>query len=120
MAENTRVLVIDDDPNLTRLLSLLLEMEGWEVHVECDGLAGLRRALEHPPVDLILLDLMLPGLSGWEVLKRLREAEQTKETPVIVLSARGGEVHVEGADYMSKPFDPRLLVERVRGKLAEA
>lgn len=118
MAETTKVLVIDDDINLTRLLSLLLEMEGWEACVERDGVAGLRRALEMP-VDLILLDLMLPGLSGWEVLKRLRESEQTRRTPVIVLSARGGETAVEDADYMSKPFDPQVLVERVRGKLAE-
>ncbi|HVA38470.1 MAG TPA: response regulator [Candidatus Dormibacteraeota bacterium] len=119
MADPSRVLVIDDDPNLTRLLSLLLEMEGWEACVERDGISGLRHALESP-VDLILLDLMLPGLSGWEVLKRLRESEQTREVPVIVLSARGGEVTVDGADYMSKPFDPQVLVERVRGKLAEA
>ena len=119
MAEPARVLVIDDDPHLTRLLSLLLEMEGWEAHVERDGVAGLRHALEGR-VDLILLDLMLPGLSGWEVLKQLRESEQTRLTPVIVLSARGGEVHVEGADYISKPFDPQQLVERMRGILAEA
>ncbi|MDE2573182.1 MAG: response regulator [bacterium] len=115
----TRVLVIDDDPNLTRLLSLLLEMEGWEAWIERDGTAGLQRALEGR-ADLILLDLMLPGLSGWEVLKRLREAEQTRRTPVIVLSARGGEAVIEGADYMSKPFDPQELMERVRGMLAEA
>ncbi|TAM77877.1 response regulator [bacterium] len=119
MAEPIRVLVIDDDPHLTRLLSLLLEMEGWEARVECDGLAGLQRALEDR-VDLILLDLMLPGLSGWQVLKRLRESEKTRLTPVIVLSARGGDVHVEGADYISKPFDPQQLVERMRGILAEA
>ncbi|TAM57918.1 response regulator [bacterium] len=119
MADPARVLVIDDDPHLTRLLSLLLEMEGWEAWVERDGLAGLQRALEGN-ADLILLDLMLPGLSGWEVLKRLREAEQTRLTPVIVLSARGGEVHVEDADYMSKPFDPQRLVERMRGIIAEA
>lgn len=112
----TKILIIDDEPQIRRLLALTLESCGWKVHVAEDGLSGLHElALVRP--DAVLLDLGLPGMSGVEVLNRLREWSQV---PVLILSVRDQpEDKVEaleaGADdYVTKPFEPTELLARCR------
>ena len=110
-----RVLVVDDDPNVAEVVTLYLEREGFGVEVARDGHAALDRALAVPP-DLVVLDLMLPGIDGLEVCRRLRESD---DVPVIMLTALGSAtdrvVGLEhGADdYVAKPFSPRELALRV-------
>ena len=117
-----RVLVVEDDPDVSAVVSAYLEREGFELELAPDGVTGLQRALEDPP-DLIVLDWLLPGLDGLEVLKRLR---RERRTPVIMLTARGEETDrilglEHGADdYIPKPFSPRELTARVRAVLRRA
>jgi len=117
-----RILVIEDDATVAEVVSRYLSREGFQVTVSGDGLSGLRTALESPP-DLLVLDLMLPGLSGVDVLRRLRAAAPV---PVIMLTARSGEADwVHGLefgadDYVAKPFSPRELTARVKAVLRRA
>jgi DNA-binding response OmpR family regulator len=117
-----RVLVIEDDPTVAEVVARYLSREGYAVAVSPDGRAGLRSALESPP-DLVVLDLMLPGLSGVEVLGELRKAIPV---PVIMLTALSREVdRVSGLemgadDYVAKPFSPRELTARVKAVLRRA
>jgi len=116
------VLVIEDDRNTANLIAVYLKREGFRPLTSADGEAGLELALEQRP-DLVILDLMLPKLDGWEVCRRLR---QTSEVPVIMLTARAEEVdRVAGLtlgadDYVVKPFSPRELMARVRAVLRRA
>jgi two-component system response regulator CpxR len=116
MSDRPEILVIDDDAELCELLSELLGQEGYDVESAGDGKRGLSRA-EEKAFALIVLDVMLPGLNGFEVLTRLR---QTSRTPVIMLTARGEDVdrivglEMGADDYLPKPFNPRELVARVR------
>jgi DNA-binding response OmpR family regulator len=117
-----RVLVIEDDPNVAEVVARYLEREGYDVDAVADGAEGLRRALANPP-DLVVLDLMLPSLSGVEVCRRLRAAAPV---PVIMLTALGEEadriagLEIGADDYMSKPFSPRELTARVKAVLRRA
>ena len=116
--ENT-ILIIEDDANTSALIALYCEREGFRTLTAGDGLSGLKKAGKERP-DLVILDLMLPEMDGWEVCRRLR---QTSDVPVIMLTARGDEVdRVSGLslgadDYVVKPFSPRELVERVKAVL---
>ncbi len=116
------VLVIEDDPGITRVMSLYLEQDGHEVSTAADGVSGLRLARETSP-DLIVLDLMLPRLDGMEICRDLR---QTSDVPIIMVTARVAEEdRLEGFDsgaddYISKPFSPRELAARVRAVLRRA
>ena len=120
--QTQRVLVIEDDPTVADVVSRYLSREGYSVAVSGDGRAGLRSALESTP-DLVVLDLMLPGLSGVEVLAELRKATPV---PVIMLTALSREVdRVSGLemgadDYVAKPFSPRELTARVKAVLRRA
>ena len=113
------VLVIEDDPNTANLVGLYLEKEGFTALQANDGANGLVLAEKHRP-DLVVLDIMLPKMDGWEVCRRLRK---TSEVPVIMLTARGEEIdRVSGLtlgadDYVVKPFSPRELVARVKAVL---
>lgn len=115
MDEN-RILVVDDDEELCELLTTYLAREGFGVDAVQDPKQGLERALagEHA---LVVLDVMLPGMSGFEVLRRLRESSRV---PVLMLTARGDEVdrivglEMGADDYLAKPFNPRELVARIR------
>ena len=115
----SKALIIDDEQQMRRLLRMVLEARGYEVSEAADGQLGLQEAAFHRP-DVVLLDLGLPGMSGIEVLKRLRE---WSDVPVLILSVRDQEtVKVEalelGADdYVTKPFSPRELLLRVRALL---
>lgn len=114
-----KILVIDDEPSITNLVTAYLKPEGYEVFVASDGNAGLKSARTFKP-DLIILDVMLPGLDGIELLSRLR---RESEVYVIMLTARTEEtdkivgLSVGADDYMTKPFSPRELVARVKAAL---
>ncbi len=113
------ILVVDDDPAISEMLTIVLEGEGFKTVVVGDGLDAVQAARDHHP-DLILLDLMLPGMNGIDVCKAVRE-EST--VPIVMLTARTDTVDVvlgleSGADdYINKPFKPKELVARVRARL---
>ena len=115
----TKILVIDDEPSITNLVSAYLKPEGYEVFTAADGNAGLKAARAFKP-DLIILDLMLPGMDGIELLSRLR---RESDVYVIMLTARTEEtdkivgLSVGADDYVTKPFSPRELVARVKAAL---
>lgn len=115
-----KILVIEDEPTLARLLTYNLQQEGYDIQVADHGVEGLRLAREQQ-YDLILLDLMLPGMSGFEILETLRQ--QGDSTPVIILTARNAEEEIVqglklGADdYMTKPFGVAELLARVSAVL---
>lgn len=114
--EENRILVIDDDAELCELLAEYLAQEGFAVESANDGNAGLERALSGAHA-LVVLDVMLPGMNGFEVLRRIREQSRI---PVLMLTARGNEVdrivglEMGADDYLPKPFNPRELVARIR------
>ena len=119
----TRILVVEDNRNLAIGLRNNLEIEGYEVDVAADGAAGLAKARAQS-ADLIVLDLMLPGMDGYRVLKTLRE--EGINTPVLILSARGEETdkvlgfHLGADDYVAKPFGLLELIARVDALLRRA
>ncbi len=113
------VLVVDDDVELCELVAEYLEPEGFSVDVADDGLEGVERALTNAYA-IIVLDVMLPGINGFEVLRRIRAKSRT---PVLMLTARGAEVdrvvglELGADDYLPKPFNPRELVARIQAIL---
>jgi len=117
-----RLLVIDDDPKLGGLLREYLGARGYQVELAADGPRGLERHAQGD-VDLIILDVMMPGMDGLEVLRQLRA---TARTPVVMLTARGDDVdriiglELGADDYLPKPFDPRELLARARALLRRA
>jgi len=120
-----RILVVDDEPDILSLLVYQLSREGYRISTAVDGRSAVSTALEDRP-DLIVLDLMLPAMDGYQVLRELREDERTSEIPVLLLTARREEedrIHgfEKGADaYVTKPFSPRELVLRVGALLRRA
>ncbi|WP_195571048.1 response regulator transcription factor [Paenibacillus sp. 1001270B_150601_E10] len=114
-----RILVVDDEERIRRLLRMYLEKEGFAIAESEDGEDALRKAINED-FDLILLDLMLPGIDGIEVTTRLR---QVKSTPIIMLTAKGEEMNrvqgfeVGADDYVVKPFSPREVIYRVKAVL---
>jgi two-component system, OmpR family, alkaline phosphatase synthesis response regulator PhoP len=114
-----KILVIDDEPSIVNLVKAYLKPEGFEVYTASDGNAGLKAARAYQP-DLIVLDLMLPGLDGLEVLTRLRRESQVY---IILLTAKTEEMDrvvglsVGADDYVTKPFSPRELVARIKSAL---
>jgi DNA-binding response OmpR family regulator len=115
-----KILVIEDDKNIAELEKDYLELSGFTVLIEEDGSAGLRRALDED-VDLVILDLMLPGTDGFEICRRIREV---KDIPVLMVSARKDDLDkIRGLglgadDYITKPFSPSELVARVKAHLS--
>jgi len=118
----TRVLLVEDDLNLTELLRYNLEREGFEVLAAVDGEEGLALAQEERP-DLVVLDWMVPNLSGIEICRRLRRDPELARIPVLMLTARAEETdRIRGLetgadDYITKPFSPRELIARIRAVL---
>jgi two-component system alkaline phosphatase synthesis response regulator PhoP len=114
-----KILVIDDEPSIINLLSAYLKPEGYEVYTAADGTAGLKAARAYKP-DLIVLDLMLPGMDGIELLSQLRRESNVY---VILLTAKTEEIDkivglsVGADDYVTKPFSPRELVARIKSAL---
>jgi two-component system, OmpR family, alkaline phosphatase synthesis response regulator PhoP len=118
------ILVIDDEPYILRSLSYLLQREGYEVETASNGEEGLQRVRSlHPP--LMFLDIMMPRMNGYEVCEQVKQDPSLENTYVIMLSAKGQQIDRErgllgGADeYMTKPFSPREVAQRVRAILAE-
>jgi DNA-binding response OmpR family regulator len=113
------LLLVDDDGELCSLLGEFLRREGFNVECEHDGVRGLEKAGK-PGVDLVILDVMLPGMDGFEILRRLR---QESRVPVVMLTARGEDVdrivglELGADDYLPKPFNPRELAARIRAVL---
>lgn len=113
-----RILVVDDEPHIRRLLAVRLEAEGFEVFEARDGEEGLRRFEEVAP-DLVLLDLMMPGANGLEILARLRGSGVRPHVPVFILTAKGQDTDRELAlaggatDFVTKPFSPMKLLARI-------
>jgi two-component system phosphate regulon response regulator PhoB len=118
-ATQPRILVIEDERALTKVLSYNLEREGYEVIVAHDGQEGLRKAQTLLP-DLILLDLMLPVLGGLEVCRELRAGERTREIPIVMLTAKAEETDqivgfsMGADDYVTKPFSIKVLLQRIK------
>jgi DNA-binding response OmpR family regulator len=119
----TRVLVIDDEAPIRLLCRVNLEAEGMNVLEAADGPSGLDQAREHTP-DVVLLDVMMPGLDGWRVAENLLDDERTSRIPIIFLTARAEfrdrarGLDIGGVDYVTKPFNPLELAPLVRGLLA--
>jgi len=117
--DDSPILIIEDDEHTASLVALYLEKEGFRVLKAGDGEAGLALAEKHRPI-MVILDLMLPKMDGWEVCRRLRKKS---DVPVIMLTARGEEIdRVSGLtlgadDYLVKPFSPRELMARVKAVL---
>jgi CheY-like chemotaxis protein len=113
-----KVLAVDDDPVIQRLLQVNLEMEGYEVALASDGVEALEQARSFRP-DIVLLDIMMPRKDGWQVCAELKQDPDLADTPVVFLSARAQDDDLQrgtelGADaYITKPFDPIDLLELV-------
>jgi len=114
-----KILIIEDEHDVADLLAYNLSKEGYQPFVAHEGVTGLRRSQEFHP-DLVILDLMLPGMDGWEVFRRLRKERETAHTPVIMLTARGGEadkvlgLELGADDYITKPFSLREVMARIK------
>jgi two-component system alkaline phosphatase synthesis response regulator PhoP len=124
-ARGRKVLVVEDDPDLRELLRYNLAQEGLTVEEAQDGAEGMERIKRRAP-DLLLLDLMLPGMTGLELCRALRSESATAALPIIVVTAKGAEVdrvlglEMGADDYVVKPFSPRELVARVKALLRRA
>lgn len=121
-----KVLVVDDEPSIRKLLSVALGNRGFEVLEAEDGLTGLASITAHKP-DLVVLDVMMPGMTGHEVHDKLRQRPETKELPILFLSAAGTfeEQHREiasdpFADYLPKPFKPSEVADHIAAMLDPA
>ena len=114
-----KILLIDDEPDFVEPLSLQLKSEGFGVTVASDGPSGLEKARADRP-DLVILDIVMPGMDGFEVLKRLRAFRETRRTPVLMLTARGETeaifkaVESGSVDYLIKPFDLEELLKLIK------
>jgi CheY-like chemotaxis protein len=118
------VLVADDDPDILLLITVTLERDGYDVIAAKDGPSALAAAVERVP-HLVLLDLMMPGLDGYEVTRRLRGEPVTKDLPIVIVTAAAEESQAAraldaGADaYMKKPFSPRELLAKTAALILE-
>lgn len=113
------ILLVEDDPDIVGLLVHYLQTAGYRTHTESNGFAGVRAAREQSPV-AVILDVMLPGLDGYEVCRRLRADSATAALPILMLTARGAEgdkvrgLDLGADDYVTKPFSPKEVVARVK------
>ena len=120
-----KILIVDDEPNIVNALEYLLQQRGYEVLLAQDGEAALKQVEEHIP-HLVLLDVMMPLKSGYEVCQRMRERADWQDIKIIILSAKGREAEVNkglslGADfYVTKPFSNQDLVARIDELLGQA
>lgn len=123
--ETTTVLIVEDEPDLREILRYNLEREGFKVIESEDGEAGLALLRKHLP-NIVLLDIMLPGMDGVEICRSIKYDPQTRSIPVIMVTARGDEsdivlgLGVGADDYLIKPFSPRELVARIKAVLRRA
>ena len=119
-----KILIIEDDPSFSRAINHIVEKEGYDVSTASNGMTGLRMVKENPP-DLLILDVMLPGLDGFEICSQLRNDELTVKLPIIMLSAKGQEtdrttgLKVGANEYLTKPVDRALLLDKITSLLTE-
>ena len=119
-----RVIYFEDDRDMVELVRIILGREGFQVEGIAEGQAGIKAVQQNSP-DVILLDLMLPDMDGWEIFRQLKHDESTADIPVIVITAKAQSIDkvlgleiAKVDDYISKPFSPNELVERVEEVLA--
>lgn len=114
-----RVLVIEDEPNIIEAISFILSRDGWTVHTHSDGVSAMEKLRAMPP-DMVILDVMLPGRSGFDILRDLRADDALKSIPVMMLTARGQKKDRELAEqlgvtrFMTKPFSNTEVLDSVR------
>jgi two-component system alkaline phosphatase synthesis response regulator PhoP len=119
-----RILVVDDEPHIRRMLEAVLGNRGFDVVTASDGTQGLND-LGDDPVDLVILDLMMPGANGLEILSQIRTDPLRAKTPVIILTAKGQDTDREAAlaggadDFLTKPFSPKKLIARIEEILGQ-
>ena len=117
-----KILIVEDDPSFSRAINHMIGKEGYEVITAYNGMTGLRMAKEEKP-DLLILDVMLPGLDGFEICSRLRGETQTAKLPIIMLSAKGQDtdkttgLKVGANEYLTKPVDRAVLLEKLTSLL---
>jgi len=118
-ASRGRILVADDEPHIRRILTTLLEAASFDVDPVADGPSALGRLEGDTLYDLVLLDIMMPGATGLEVLGRLRHLRHRQEVPVVILTAKGQDTDRDEAlslganDFVTKPFSPKKLLARI-------
>jgi two-component system phosphate regulon response regulator PhoB len=114
-----KVLIVEDERDLVEVLTYNLKREGYETIVAHDGQEGLRKAQTHLP-DLVLLDVMLPGMNGTEILREIRAGERTRHIPIIIISAKSEETDqivgfsLGADDYVPKPFSAKVLIQKIK------
>ena len=122
MAQKKRILLIEDEEDIASLIKLQADITGYKLHVEVDGVNGYR-AIEREKPDLVILDIMLPGQSGFDVCRKMKSNVDLKNIPVIIISAKSEELDILlglelGADdYVIKPFSPKVLFSRIKAVL---
>ena len=122
MESRAVILIIEDDPEIQELLSMTMEREGWKLFQAKTGEEGLD-CLKKNQVNCVLLDIMLPGMDGLKILKKIKEIEKCRNIPVIMTTARGEEsdiitgLELGADDYVVKPYSPRVLIARIRASL---
>lgn len=118
-----KILIVEDDPGVLRATSFILEKEGYQIITAQDGLEGLKKAKEDNP-DLLILDVMLPGIDGFEICHSLRGDPQTADMPILMFSAKGQEsdkatgLKVGADEYITKPVDREVLINKVAAWLS--
>ena len=124
MEKKKKILLIEDDPDTLVYISKILKREGYEVEEAENGEEGLKKFREIKP-DLVVLDIMLPGIDGWEVLKRIKSGLRSRKTPVVMLTAKDTDMdklkgYEFGADfYITKPFNMEKLLLIIRNIISE-
>jgi two-component system, OmpR family, response regulator VicR len=125
MSNKKRILCIEDEAEMIELMRLVLEREGFEVRGAMGGEQGLKAMRQEKP-DLILLDLMMPGIDGWEVYRQMRADKELAEIPVIIVTAKAQSIDkvlglqvAKVADYITKPFGPKELIGSIERVLAQ-
>lgn len=122
MSMAKRILLIEDEEDIAALIKLHAEIVGYKMHVEVDGINGFR-AIEREKPDLVILDIMLPGQSGFDICRKMKNFSELKSIPVVIISAKTDELDVIlglelGADdYITKPFSPKVLFSRIKAVL---
>lgn len=118
-ASHPHILVADDEPHIGRIIQMKLERGPYQVTLVPDGRAALERLESDEPIDLVLLDIMMPYVSGLDVLARLRDLPHRRSTPVIMLTAKGQDgdrtraLELGATDFLTKPFSPNKLLARI-------
>lgn len=122
MAQKKRIILVEDEEDIAAFIKLQADISGYLLHVEVDGINGLK-AIEREKPDLVVLDIMLPGLNGYDVCRRMKSNPDLKNIPIIIISAKSDELDVVlglelGADdYVAKPFSPKVLFSRIKAVL---